>query len=1112
MNQNDYGKIESARKRVIAAVRDSGWDEVAQSLSAMLWALAEVRPDFEELPAWIAGAQASGAFDTHGDQGAAVSEKTYSVLQDVVNRYGDDSDRTDISRMKSELLQGRSEIQSDELANLSAVLVTRAASLRNEVHRLSLAIHNDELIVGRHTRLSFNRTLRIPEDGREYPLPAGFGRLPILRVEDYAKRVPEKWLEQGGFIIPLYQREALFLEFAGVQWRPTIGKVSVGRVNAISGKEHDLKIRPHRQDYVVIPAQRWLDGINSGNGSVSQFVAMPLGKGYTIEAQVTDEEKFGGFQLAVFDPRAGRFPEQDPREREAALTARKQRAFRAAQQELLDQLPSISAVVIRAVQKRHYEDAATALGMSENAILQIIEDARLQLEDILGANGFVGVIPESHLRTRKAARQASFMPKGEGHFMPMPDDGARYMPGGRRPASKSVVEMGIARGGKIKQQIMEDTYGTESWDETAFRDVVIHIVNSEVYQHITGREAPPCPITQEQYRSSKIPWYSDYKEKAPSLSPVAAFKRILSIGQIDKNRGVAKDEAPPRREIQPEEILRIQTPTIEDRWKALLDRAVESSKSGHHRIAAREASLALDLSDKHPLPFFIRALSNHRLGHHSDAEADASACLKLEPDNIGALSIRAYSSLALGDTLLAKNDAEMILASQPDDHDGLYVRAEANLRLAHYNDAVGDAEMLLRGNPANRTVLRIRKTAMTKLNEQNRAAHLESSTLKAPVSPKRDLDFKPLGEQLKETDRCDKTMKAPPFWTAVREAAEGALTDRSQSVPFFQHCFMLLREASLLEIPLGEGGDSEWLALIFESAFGFANANLERAEELMRKVTSKRECAQQIIGIFNRSILSWPAHDYVRRVVDVWRPADYREFVDNSGGQKWLLESAESFFWAGIHAAIEARQDPEALELIEFFDISAAREWGDSRSHTNLVRTTPLRRDASTKETFDHPMLRIAAEKYRNNPTEGTTIGGFLEELCMRQGLKNERADLDRDLFVCEWVREGLRFGKRLLEAEPNTFAQMLHPATGYAGDSLLAFYERRLAKVEDHTDPLSITRAFLEWQAEERGTASPRYYGEQLETLLNCIDAAIYLPWAEATKNKESDLDTLKP
>lgn len=48
---------------------------------------------------------------------------------------------------------------------------------------------------------------------------------------------------------------------------------------------------------------------------IRQFVAMPLGMGYTVEGQVTGKEEFGGLQVAVFDPRPGRFPTQPPRVR-----------------------------------------------------------------------------------------------------------------------------------------------------------------------------------------------------------------------------------------------------------------------------------------------------------------------------------------------------------------------------------------------------------------------------------------------------------------------------------------------------------------------------------------------------------------------------------------------------------------------------------------------------------------------------------------------------------------------------------------------------------------------------------------------------------------------------
>jgi hypothetical protein len=170
----------------------------------------------------------------------------------------------------------------------------------------------DEIIIGRFTRISFNRTLRIPDDGKDYPLPAGLGRFPIHRVEDYADKVPSDWLKEGGFFIPLYQKEALFLQFEGPEWHPTIAKVCVGRINAITGKNYSENLSSSQQDYVVIPEQKWLDGIATGNGTVNQFVAMPLGQGYTIEAQITDEEKFGGFQLVGFEAVEGRFPERDP--------------------------------------------------------------------------------------------------------------------------------------------------------------------------------------------------------------------------------------------------------------------------------------------------------------------------------------------------------------------------------------------------------------------------------------------------------------------------------------------------------------------------------------------------------------------------------------------------------------------------------------------------------------------------------------------------------------------------------------------------------------------------------------------------------------------------------
>ena len=88
-------------------------------------------------------------------------------------------------------------------------------------------------------------------------------------------------------------------------------KIFVGGVNAISGEpvteNAATKLRRLNlvaydksiQDYVVTPDQLWLDGIASENGHVRQFIAMPLGSGYSVEAQVTGEDVAAGLQFEI---------------------------------------------------------------------------------------------------------------------------------------------------------------------------------------------------------------------------------------------------------------------------------------------------------------------------------------------------------------------------------------------------------------------------------------------------------------------------------------------------------------------------------------------------------------------------------------------------------------------------------------------------------------------------------------------------------------------------------------------------------------------------------------------------------------------------------------------
>ncbi len=160
--------------------------------------------------------------------------------------------------------------------------------------------------------LYFQRTLRIPDDGRQYPLPPGLGAFPVYRVEDYADRIPSDWQKSHAYFIPMYQREALWINFDAAFWKPNAVQVGIGRINALTGHAWKTQLSDDPQNYLVAPEQPWLDGIKAGEGYIRQFVAVPHGSGYSVEAQLRGEESDEALRIAVYEPKPGRFPDVPP--------------------------------------------------------------------------------------------------------------------------------------------------------------------------------------------------------------------------------------------------------------------------------------------------------------------------------------------------------------------------------------------------------------------------------------------------------------------------------------------------------------------------------------------------------------------------------------------------------------------------------------------------------------------------------------------------------------------------------------------------------------------------------------------------------------------------------
>ena len=268
-------------------------------------------------------------------------------------------------------------------------------------------------------RIQFHRTMRIPDNDQTHYLPPGLGDFPLHHIDDFAA-IPNAWKERGGVFFPMYQSEAMWISFDSDY--PCAVKIAAGKINAVTGDTWCDELQTNEQDYIVTPDQPWLDGFNVGQGKVRQFVAMPLGEGFSAEEQITGAAEFGGLQILVSP-----------------------------------------------MKKERYEQN------------QMVSESYDECDFI------------------------SFL--------------------------MSAPRMGLAPGGKIKQEIYTDEEGIEAWDQKQASRCFVHIVNSSDYASITGSMPPHRPILSSDYEAAGLPW-SDYYSDNNAEKGSAFLKRLRSVGAM----------------------------------------------------------------------------------------------------------------------------------------------------------------------------------------------------------------------------------------------------------------------------------------------------------------------------------------------------------------------------------------------------------------------------------------------------------------------------------------------------------------------------------------------------------------------------------------------------
>ena len=89
----------------------------------------------------------------------------------------------------------------------------------------------------------------------------------------------------------------------------------------------------------------------------------------------------------------------------------------------------------------------------------------------------------------------------------------------------------------MKQQVYDDPYGLDAWDQRRASRCFVTIVNSAQWIALTGERPPTSPPAARSYAEAGLPWFDYYEGDVAAVDGAEKFKEVVGVAKIAEQKG-----------------------------------------------------------------------------------------------------------------------------------------------------------------------------------------------------------------------------------------------------------------------------------------------------------------------------------------------------------------------------------------------------------------------------------------------------------------------------------------------------------------------------------------------------------------------------------------------